>query len=363
MEVLIRNIIKQHADKKKKTIETKTIISELKNNGINLYSDPSLNESFIIAVRSCIDNEILKPLGNAILLPQYGKLPHKYYINTAYFESDNEILPSNIVTHLHRRLDTSYYVKHAGEYYKQQDIIHRINDILWQEDLEILTANERAYLIFGDEKAITSPGEAAIDGADIMKKLGGLTLDDIKAKRTYEPFFYIATDKFHDRNDGDKRNILIIENQDTFNTFMDAILNNHLTGVHLLIYGEGNAITRKFEFIQSIHGKLDDNYYYFGDIDPEGISIYHRLKAKFPDYNIHPAVSLYNYMLDKIDPSNAKELRKPQKITNVSVSQFIKSFDDDTRIVINDLIYSHRYLPQEVINKTDMRRLNEIGLH
>ena len=363
MEVLIRNVIEQHKKKKKKSIEIKQIVSELKANGINLHSAPSLNKPFAIAMKLLMDQGVLKPLGNAEPRLQYSGLPSKYYINTSYFESDNNILPSSILTHLHPKLDISYYVKHAEEYYERQDIIHRISDILWDEDPEIITANERAYLIFGDEKAITSPDEASINGADIMKKLGGLTLNDIKAKRTFEPFFYIPTDEFHNpKNDG-KRNILIIENQDTFNTFMDAILNNHLTGIHLLIYGEGNAITRKFEFIQSINGKLDDNYYYFGDIDPEGISIYNRLKTTFPDYNIYPTVSLYSYMLNKINPDDAKELRKLQKINNVSVSQFIDSFDNDTGIVIKDIINSYRYLPQEVINKTDMARLNEIGLH
>lgn len=285
----------------------------------------------------------------------------KYSINIKYFESDDDILPSSVLNKFHEKLNTSYYAKHASEYYELEDIIHRINEILHDDNPEILTANERSYLIFGDEKAILYPEEASINGSDILKKLGGLTLEDLKARRTFEPFFYLATSEFHDSTE--KRNVLIVENQDTFNTFMDAVMEDQLSDIHLLIYGEGNAITRKFEFIQSIHGKLDDNYYYFGDIDPKGISIYHSLKSTFSDYNIIPAVSLYSYMVNKVDPSDARKLRKEQKLDDDAVLQFIAAFDTETGRVIKDIIYSDRYLPQEVINKTDMMRLNGIGIH
>lgn len=360
MEALIRNIIEQHK-KKKKTIESKYIVSELKALGTNLYSDSSLARPFAMAMQKLVDDGAVKPFGNSSSIPQYGGAMSKYYININYFESDDNILPSSVLNDLHPKLNMSYYAKHASEYYEREDSIRRINDILYDDSSEILTANERSYLIFGDEKAIMYPEDASIDGSDILKKLGNLTLEDLKAKRTFEPFFYLPMSGYHDSDKA--RNVLIVENQDTFNTFMDAVMDGQLPDVHLLIYGEGNAIIRKFEFIQSIHGRPDDNYYYFGDIDSAGISIYQNLKIKFPDYNIVPAVSLYSYMVNKVNPADARELRKPQKVDDTSVSQFIAAFDAEVGMVIKDIIYSERYLPQEVINKTDMVRLNGIGIH
>lgn len=360
MEVPIRNIIEQHKNKKRKTIESKYIVSKLKALGTNLYSDPSLVKPFATAMQKLVDDGTLKPFGNSTSTPGYGGAKSKYYINVSYFESD-DILQTSVLGDLNEDLNMSYYMKHASEYYEYEDSIRRINDVLNDDSLEILTANERSYLIFGDEKAIIQPEDAAIDGADILKKLGNLTLEDLKARRTFEPFFYLATSGYHNSNQ--VRNVLIVENQDTFNTFMDAVTEGHLSDVHLLIYGEGNAITRKFGFIQSIHGKPDDNYYYFGDIDPAGISIFHRLKSIFPNYNIVPAVSLYSYMVNKVNPADTRELRKPQKVDDASVSQFIAAFDTETGMVIKDIICSKRYLPQEVINKTDMVRLDEIGIY
>jgi hypothetical protein len=360
MEELIRKIIEQHKGKKRKTIETKYIVSELKARGTDLYSDSSLAKPFATAIQQLVDKGVLKPFDNSSAIPSYGGARSKYSINIKYFEPD-DILPLGKLIGLHKKLKMDYYVRHASEYYELEDIIHRISDILYDINSEILTVNERSYMIFGDEKAIMYPGDASIDGSDILKKLGGLTMEDIRAKRTFEPFFYIAAHAYHTLNG--KRNILIVENQDTFNTFMDAFMEGQLPDVHLLIYGEGNAITKKFEFIQSIHGKLDDNYYYFGDIDPVGISIYYRLKSTFSDYNIIPAVSLYSYMIDKVNPADARKLRKTQKVDDDSVLQFLATFDIETAIVIKDIIYSKRYLPQEVINKTDMVRLNGLGIH
>ncbi|MDY0386103.1 MAG: DUF2220 family protein [Methanolobus sp.] len=361
MEKLIRNIIEQHKNRKKKTIETKYIVSELKNLGANLYSDHSLARPFATTMQQLVDDGVIKPIGNSHSIPDYGGAKGKYSINLKYFRLGDDILPSSVLNGLHPKLNMSYYVKHASEFYELESIIHRINDLLYADSPEILTANERSYLLFRDEKAILSPEDASIDGLEILKKLGGLTLKDLKAKRTFEPFFYLATNGYHDQTE--KRNVLIVENQDTFNTFMDAVKEGQLPDVHLLIYGEGNAITRKFEFIQNICGKHDDNYYYFGDIDPEGISMFHRLKTIFPDYNIIPAVSLYSYMVNKVDPTDARNLRKPQILNDEAISQFVNAFDDETGNVIKDILYSKRYLPQEVINKTDMVKLNGLGIH
>lgn len=361
METLVQNIIEQHRNKKKKTIETKYIVSELKALGTNLYSNPTLAKPFSKVMQNLVNDGVLKPFGNSSSLPQYGGAMNKYYINVNYFESNDDTLPTSALNGLHKKINMSYYAKHASEYFEVEDIIHKINDVLYDNNSEILTANERSYLIFGDEKAIMYPEDASIDGSDILKKLGGLTLEDLKAKRTFEPFFYLATNEYHKLTEG--RNVLIVENQDTFNTFMDAVSKGQLPHIHLLIYGEGNAIIRKFGFIQNINGKPKDNYYYFGDLDPVGISIFHNLKKTFVDYDIIPAVSLYTYMINKVNSAKAPRLRKTQKVNDDSLSQFIAAFGTENGMIIKDMIYSEKYLPQEVINKTDIERLNEIGIH
>ncbi|WP_292372345.1 Wadjet anti-phage system protein JetD domain-containing protein [Methanosarcina sp. UBA411] len=259
------------------------------------------------------------------------------------------------------KLNMSYYLKHTDEYREHKEIIRRINELLMQDDCEILTANERSYLIFGDEKAITAPKDASIDGESILNRLG-LTIEHIKAERKLEPFFYIKVDEYNSLRDVSARTILIVENKDTFWTFMDATLSRELADIHLLIYGEGNAVVSKFEFIQIVGGKTTDRYYYFGDMDQEGILIFNQLRSTFTEYDIRPAVSLYEYMLNKAGPENAKPLRKYRKTNKESLSPLIDFFNHKTRKVIEEIISAQKYIPQEVVNKTDMRRLSTIGI-
>jgi len=360
MEKLIQSIIEQHKNKRIKIID---IDKELKNHGINLFVNPEYKKLFTHVIRELIHNSVLIPLKNSTELQQYGRLPDKYEIDKAYFKSTDKALPSECLHELmslFSKIDINYYTKHVEEYYKHRDAILRINDLVLQEDCKVLTANERSYLLFGDEKAITAPKDATINGNEILKKLG-LTLSDIKAKRVFEPFFY-SEKNFRDLRGISERTVLIIENKDTFWTFQEAVLSSELDEIHLIIYGEGNAIQKKFEYIQIVGGETTDHYYYFGDIDKEGILIYNQLRDRYLDYDIRPAVSLYEYALNKAGLSNAKPLRKSRTI-KFSLSPFIDFFENETGEMIEKIILDNRYIPQEVINKTDLRRLNEIGLY
>lgn len=345
----------------KKRVEIKYIVGELKNGGINLISDPWLNRPFIDVIKKLIDENVLVPLKSAKKLQQYEGLPSKYEINRHYFRQCDEEIPAEELRGLSCKLNMSYYLKHIEEYRAHREFIRRINDLMMDNDCEVLTANERSYLIFGDEKAITSPKNASIDGEIILNRLN-LTIKDIKAEKKPEPFFYIKAKEYESLSDILARKILIVENKDTFWTFMDATLSRELTDIHLLIYGEGNAVVSKFEFIQMVGGKTTDHYYYFGDMDQEGILIFNRLRSTFSEYNIRPAVSLYEYMLNKSGQENAKPLRKCRKINEESLSPFIDFFSHETRKVIEEIISAQKYIPQEVVNKTDMRRLRMIGI-
>jgi hypothetical protein len=192
MEKQVLNILEQCT---KKRVETKYIVGELKNVGINLIADPLLKRPFIDIIQKLIDENVLIPLKNAKRLQQYEGLPNKYEINRCRFRQCDEEIPVEELRGISRKLDMSYYLKHVDEYRGHREIIRKINDLLMQDDCEVLNANERSYLIFGDEKAITAPKDASIDGETILNKLN-LTIKDIKAEKKPEPFFYIRTEEY-----------------------------------------------------------------------------------------------------------------------------------------------------------------------
>lgn len=360
MEQILETILLFH---KNKRISIKEIDTTLKEHGVNILIDSEHKNEFIHIMKKFLESGILEPLKSAKTLQQYGQLPNRYTLHKGKIPGKK---PHISQEHVHELMALSpsisidYYATHPDQYKQDRQYIQRINELICSKDCVELTANERSYLIFGDEKAITAPKEAAVDGNIILKNLK-LDIVDIRAKSVFEPFFFYEKG-FSSLKGTCPRTILIVENKDTFWTLQDAILTEELDGIHLIIYGEGNAILKKFEYIEIIEGVHEDNYYYFGDIDQEGISIYNRLRARYPDYDIKVAVSLYHYILQKAGPENAQPLRKKRNMKSFSLSPFIDFFEESNRDAICKIIQQEKYLPQEVINKTDIQRLNQIEL-
>jgi hypothetical protein len=359
MEEQVLRILKYYP---KKRIETKVIVEELKKCGTNIFGNPELNKDFVISIRGLIEKEILIPLKNSKSLMQYEGISNKFDINIDSLKVDRSTLPSSELISFHRKIDPSYYAKHPDEFYENEKFIRKINALLRQKDCPTLTANERSYLIFGDEKALTLPKEASIDGQDIIRKLGNLRLEDLKANKTFEPFFYYMADDFDVIRNGSPRNVLIVENKDTFWTLMDAIKNKSLSHIHLLIYGEGKAIIKKFEFIEYLKGEYSDHYHYFGDIDLEGVFIYNKLRESFAEYDIAPAVPFYEHMLKVAGVEGSRNLKNIRNSKKSSLSPFIDYFNIESAELIEEIIQRQRCLPQEVLNNNDIEEWCKIEL-
>lgn len=361
MERLIKNILQEHENKR---IRLSDIENALKERGINLFSDPERYDKFIITISNFTARGILEPLKGAKPLQHYGRLPDRYTIHREIFVGNGVLLSRenrNELFSLSPPINIDYYATHIDHYLRDRNYILKINDLICNcDECEELTVNERSYELFGDEKAIATPGDAAVNGDAILKNLR-LTLEDIKAKRVYEPF--IRTEKDFSILQGiAERTVLIVENKDTFWTLQKAVTRELISGIHLVIYGEGKAILKKFEYIETLGGVPEDLYFYFGDIDREGISIYNQLNARYPKYGIRPATALYSLILQKAGFNRARPLRKLQLVNNFSYSPFLDFFSVEYGEEIRQIIAKDLYLPQEVLNVTDIRRLADVEL-
>jgi hypothetical protein len=351
MENQILCILKKH---NKKNIELKEIASTIEASGIKIRTTPELKKEFIYSMQNLIKKETLVPLKNARPLLDYDKMAAKYQICLKLHDTQTNTLPSSEIDPYHPKMDMGYYAKHPDEYYENKIYIQKIDSLLKQDSCPILTANERSYLIFNDEKALTDPGKATIDGLVILRKLGNLKIEDLKAKETFEPFFCYQTEMFENIANSRPRRVLIIENKDTFWTLVDAIKSKRLCNIHLLIFGEGMAITKKFAFIQYLRGLPSDQYYYFGDIDYAGIIIYNTLRENFPEYDIVPAVPFYEYMLHIVGIENSRSLKSTKNIDPSNLSPFIDYFDAESVDIIREIVENKRCIPQEAINNNNI---------
>jgi hypothetical protein len=251
----------------------------------------------------------------------------------------NEVFKNEILS-LHPMLKKEYYLSKVTEYENDRDYVLSLNEYLQNSGLSKVkncrcTLNERSFEIFNDEKFLDKRGNF------FLKKLG-VEMENFNCYHTYEAFFYIFL------KPGEEGNALIVENKDTFMSLVRAMnlegsAKHNANNINLLIYGEGNKITKSFEFMQEL--KRDnpvDKIFYYGDLDYPGIDIYQRLAKGFNDYNIVPHTKLYEQLVKSVD--------KPPLARNtaqVGIDVFLNYFEKNMAKKISDILNNRRYIPQE----------------
>ncbi len=137
--------------------------------------------------------------------------------------------------------------------------------------------NERSFEIWQREKFLIKE-----QGKKILKRCK-IEPEILNVYETTEPLSYYS----HTRKT--PQNLLIIENKDTFYSMRKHLLNGNDTilgmKIGTLIYGGGKGIFRSFQDFDLCvvpYMKTEENQiYYFGDLDYEGIGIYECLAELF----------------------------------------------------------------------------------
>ncbi|WP_231682493.1 Wadjet anti-phage system protein JetD domain-containing protein [Phosphitispora fastidiosa] len=257
-----------------------------------------------------------------------------------------------LLTQYHPMINTSFYLRHVKELEQDERYISLLDRFLKDNPdlgkLTPITVNERSFQVFRDEKWLLS-----VQGQNFLQRVG-LDLDKLQCYITHEPFFYYSK-----KQNSGPVNVLIVENKDTFfslkTLFQEGI--NSWDGIEfsLLIYGEGRKIEKSISF----YGELDDyqnvtsEFCYFGDLDPEGISIWHALAAKIP---VKPFVFFYKILFEKYG-FDAPVVRKNQRFSHEAVEEFAAYFTKDIAAGMKKMLMAGYYLPQEGLDYAAMRVL------
>lgn len=289
-------------------------------------------EGFIIPTKSKDSNGMTPPLKN-----KYRKVEKKEDYENTTFEMMNLNQKINI---------GKFYLKRPKEYINDKKEISIINDFL-NNPLGIkLTLHERSWQLFGDEKYLKNPGKKS-DGEILLQNLG-ITLDDLNCYYAYEPFIYFENTGFGKK---EKRNILIVENKDTFWSFHNILFDELSTlDIDMLIYGEGNKINSSLQYGEKLGVTAFDTIWYFGDIDREGLNIFLRLKERYESYDIKLRVELYELLLNLIDIDKTSIAKNKQKPVKESLEVFLDGMQYENKARIQEIIDINLYIPQEVLN-------------
>jgi len=258
-----------------------------------------------------------------------------------------------LLTHYHPLINTSFYLQHAKEFEQDEMYISLLDRFLkenpYLEKLTPITVNERSFQIFRDEKWLLS-----VQGQKFLQRVG-LDLDKLRCYITHEPFFYYSKKQ----NSSGTVKVLIVENKDTFfslkTLFQEGTYSWDGVTFSLLIYGEGRKIEKSISFYEELdeYRNITSEFFYFGDLDPEGISIWHALAGKVP---VKPFVFFYRALFEKYG-FDAPLVRKRQRLSHDAVEEFTVHFSEDMAAGMKQMLMTGHYLPQEGLDYAAMRDL------
>lgn len=267
---------------------------------------------------------------------------------------DNSEFYDEINYKLSSKLNIEYYKSHIDKYKEHRDYIIKLSDFITSRRhlLSVpVSMNERSFQIWGREKFLQKEM-----GKTIVKNLG-LELEELNYYDTSEPLAYYSKSR------ETPQKILIIENKDTYYT-----MRRHLIGggesilgedISTLIYGGGKNINKALnDYKISVEDYVSDKrnkILYFGDLDYEGIVIYEGLYKLFSkEYNIMPFIMGYKKMLHKAGDESIC-LPKMKEGQNKNISEiFLREFHKEYRVQIKKILTQGLYIPQEIINITDL---------
>ncbi|AEX84673.1 hypothetical protein XO10_01460 [Marinitoga sp. 1135] len=274
-------------------------------------------------ITNLMNKGILIPVKNKKENGRYPSLPAKYRININN-KKDELFL-------LHPKINIDYYLNHINEYQKDREIILKIDNYLKNGDKKYVAMRERAYEIFDNEKAFERDREVL----NVLRNIKINIKEDLYTFDSREPFYIFAF------NNNIKK-VLISENQTPFYNFYLL----HQEGINpfdAVIFGEGKKILRSFEFIYE-YVPVNTIFYYWGDIDYDGIFILNKLIERYNKHHIIPWEKGYKAMLNQKSKKS-----KERKFSIKSENNLIKE--------LLNIIREGKNIPQEAINYQLLKKL------
>lgn len=298
---------------------------------------------FATVIERLVQEEILTAFKNGQLTTQEPRLYYKYRFHKPRL---NREMTSQI-----QAAQKTYDTLNLSEYYHlnqlewKQDLpyIKQINEYLLENNTlpksEILQT-ELAFQLVGDEKWIEQG-----KGQRILERLG--LWESLQIQKHPDPLMFavnpskIGPDKhthFH----------LAVENKSTYHALLEELPNTMFT---TLIYGQGWKITANITELEKQLPILSPSHeiYYFGDLDYEGIAIWHKL-------NQVRRVCIAKPFYKKLLKQKKSQGIKNQNRNDHAIKCFLNNFKKDQE-VINNLLFKNHYYPQEAIRENELREV------
>lgn len=303
---------------------------------------------FYKVIKSLEEDNVIKPYGKGMNAMMLKSVALKFKIidykkkEESMSQEDKHFLHS-----LNSKINTFLYFKNKEILNKDRENLKKLSNFLnsLDDNVPYISLNERSYELFGYEKCLSG-----VEGKDSLLKNTKITLDDIHCFDTYTPLQCYIMHNFYKK---DIRTVLIVENLDTYWSFHRAMNESPLGEyIDMLVYGGGNKSSGNFKFHRHYSITSHDNIYYFGDVDPEGLAIYQRVKKANPKLNIKLAKNLYKLAIKVGMKKGLYNIHNDNqtKLDEEEIDELLKSLDEKTAQDFKNILLNGKYIPQEALN-------------
>ena len=203
----------------------------------------------------------------------------------------------------------------------------------------LIPVRERSLEIFGDEKRLE-----AIRGQRLYA-IGVLGDELLRCFEVHPPFVFQRV--------SDAPNALVLENHHTYDSAC-RVLKTDPRDVGVVVYGAGRAFCASVTYLADLDPAVKQAYY-FGDLDPAGLSIpasAHLVGQAAGVAPVVPAVSLYRALL-------ASPYRRPAgPVPAAAASVLVAWLPEEVQAETSELLTSGHWLPQEAVGLEVMTSLD-----
>ena len=187
----------------------------------------------------------------------------------------------------------SYYLKHPLEFDEDMTYLEQLSHRLTQAELDLTlacTINQRSFQLFQNEKLLPGKGLKATD-EDLrwQRVIKRLNLTGAVDSLNYVELKQLPQTIEINRKD-EAGVVLILENQDPLLTVLEVLQRDYPMNespIDALVFGSGKSCESLFYYLnegifKGVLGHPQTIYYYAGDLDTEGLKIFHRLTQRYP---------------------------------------------------------------------------------
>lgn len=265
-----------------------------------------------------------------------------YRINRQPLQNEfhKELVAARMELHLLIRME-SYFSLPFEQWQRDYPYLKSINSYLNRHVLPTTyaPAPERSFELVANEKWITElGGKEVLERIELWDKLLVIPVADplmfaVNPSKVQEP----------------KQMHLIVENKTTYQALLPVLQDTEFA---TLIYGVGNKIVKSIENFDHQYPTLtsEHTFYYFGDIDYAGLTIWYRLSQKV---KVHPALPFYQAALSKNSPSGKHNQTRMEE----SVHAFLAYFLVKDQQKIEQSLAEGKYFPQEMLQTSELQTI------